>query len=105
MDVDAGRLGRGELIAGISAVLLFIVMWFTWFAINGVGLGAFSVNAQAVGAADVGRNAWQSFDIIDLILLLTIIAAVGLAVAAATARTVALPVSASAIVTGLGALS
>jgi hypothetical protein len=105
--MDAGRLGRGELIAGISGVVLFIVMFFSWFGYD-VAPGFSDLSQQLGGPSvdtSVGFNAWESFDIIDLILLLTVIAAVGLAVAGAAARTVALPVASSAIVTGLGGLS
>jgi hypothetical protein len=105
--METGRLGRGEMIAGISGVLLFIVMFFSWFGYD-IAPGFSSLSEQLGGPSvdtSVGFNAWESFNVIDLILMLTVISAVGLAVAAATARTVALPVSAGAIVTGLGGLS
>lgn len=102
--MDVNRLRTGEKIAGIAAVLLFIVMFLNWF-----GLGAPEGTEQAAEAfgvdVSVSLNAWESFSFIDLILLLTIIVAVGLAVASAMARTVALPVAASALTAGLGILS
>lgn len=106
--MDAARVGRGEMIAGISGVILFIVMFFSWFGVpsevNGIST-QLGVELANQAGFDTSFNAWQSFDLIDLLMLITIIAAVGVAVAAATARTVALPVAASAIVTGLGGLS
>ena len=56
--MDASRLGRGEMIAAVSALVLFIVMFFDWFGGDFYG---------------IGFNAWQSFDFIDLILFLTIV--------------------------------
>src|SRR5687767_5993954 len=104
--MDADRLGTGERIAGVCAVLLFIVMFFNWFSLpdeiegvpTGVGL------AEAAGI-DTGINAWQAYDFTDLILLVTILVAAGGAVATLMARDMALPVAASAITAGLGILS
>jgi hypothetical protein len=98
--MDADRLGRGEQIAGICAAVLFIVMFFNWFSLPG------GDQAEAVGIdIDTGLNAWQSYDFTDLILLVTIVVAVGGAIATMMARDVALPVAASAITAGLGILS
>jgi hypothetical protein len=99
--MDVARLRRGELIAGVSGVALFIIMFLSWF---GAPENAATEFAEAAGV-DTTANAWQSFDLIDLILLLTVIVSVGLAVATAAARTVALPVAASAITAGLGILA
>jgi hypothetical protein len=104
--MDASRLGRGEMVAAGSAVVLFIVMFFGWFKfpseINGIATG---VNLAAAAGVDTSINAWQSYDFTDLILMLTIIVTVGTAISAAMARDVALPVATSALVTGLGILS
>jgi hypothetical protein len=81
------------MIAAVSAVALFVIMFlFSWF------------NIEAFGESE-GFNAWQSFDIIDFVLLLTIIAAIAAAALSANAQTVNGPVALSAIVTGLGVLS
>ena len=99
--MDADRLGRGEQIAGICALLLFIIMFFSWFEIPGLD------DAADLGGVDVdaGVNAWEAYDFTDLVLLVTIIVAVGGALATLMARDVALPVAASAITAGLGILS
>ncbi len=105
--MDADRLRTGEMIAGISAVALLIIMFLPWFGIGGAAGDALQ-QAQDLGfAPDVSTsaNAWESFDFIDLVLLLTVIVAIGTAVATATATNVALPVAASAITAGLGILS
>jgi hypothetical protein len=104
--MDADRLRTGELIAGVSGVALFIIMFLPWF---GVDFGDAGEIAEGLGIdvpeASVDFNAWEAFDFIDLVLLVTIVVAVGLAVASMAAQTVALPVAASSITAGLGILS
>ena len=99
-------MARGEKIAGVlRALILFIVMFFGWFAAPArstdhrwtVGI------AESLGV-DTTANAWQSYDFIDLLLLVTIVVAVGGAIATAMARDVALPVAVSALTAGLGIL-
>jgi hypothetical protein len=108
--MDFDQVPRGALIAGIAGALLFIVMWLSWFGApetevvtpaGDIDIGSF---AEAAGV-DTTLNAWQAFDFIDIILLLTVIASVGLLVMSAMGTSVNLPVAASAIVTGLGALA
>jgi hypothetical protein len=103
--MDADRLGRGEQIAGICAALLFIFMFFNWFSFPDEIGGVSTQVDQAGDFFDTGYNAWQSYDFTDLVLLVTIVVAVGGAIATAMARDVALPVAASAITAGLGVLS
>ena len=84
--MDANRLRTGEMIAGVSGVALFIIMFLPWF---GFDLGSAARSARigiAVSEVDTHFNAWESFDFIDLVLFVTAVVAVGLAVAAATAR-------------------
>lgn len=107
MDVD--RLRTGEMIAGISGAALLVLMFLPWFGID-FGDAAEDV-ANDLGIVvpgvdtSVNLNAWESFEFIDLVLLVTAVVAIGTAVATATASTVALPVAASAITAGLGILS
>jgi hypothetical protein len=100
--VDAGRLSRGELIAGIAGLALFIFMFFSWF-------GSPSIAGDALDGVviDLGltANAWQAFDFIDLVLLLTVIVSVGFAIAAAAAKNVNLPVAGGALTAGLGIIA
>lgn len=93
--MDADRLRTGELIAGVSAVALLLIMFvFSWYGIK-----------DAPEGLDGGFNAWESFGFIDIILFITIVVAVGMAVATAMAQTVALPVAASTLTAGLGLVS
>jgi hypothetical protein len=96
--MDADRLSTGEKIAGASAVLLFIFMFFDWFTVNisgGEGLVSFSA----------GGSAWDVFSWIDLFLLLTVIVAVAVAVIRLSDAIVEPPFSINAAVAILGGLS
>jgi purine-cytosine permease-like protein len=96
MDLD--RLSTGEKIAGGSAVLLFIFMFFDWFKVDiDSGSDLFSVS--------VGGSAWDALDVIPIILLIAIVAAVGVAAIRLTDAAVEPPVSANAVVAILGAIS
>lgn len=67
------RLSTGEKIAGGSAVLLFIFMFFDWFSVKvSGGDGLFSVSA--------GGNAWEVFSTIDVILLIVVLVALAVVV-------------------------
>jgi asparagine N-glycosylation enzyme membrane subunit Stt3 len=68
MDLD--KLSTGEKIAGVSAVLLFIFMFFTWFGVEVSGSGGFS--GEVPGA---GGSAWDALDFIPIVLVITIVAA------------------------------
>jgi hypothetical protein len=90
------------MIAAVSAVLLLIIMFvFDWFSVDlgdeTLGLGGANI--------DTGANAWTAFGFIDIVLLVTIIVAIGLAVMAANAQAADFPVAGSAVVAGLGILS
>ena len=109
--MDSGDVGRGALIAGISGAALFIIMFFSWF---GVDVGDVvpagvpeSIANQAIeqSGVDTTANAWQSFDVIDLFLLLAVIVSVGFAVIDFTGASVSLPVAGSAVTAGLGGLA
>lgn len=68
MDLD--RLNTGEKIAGVSAVLLFVIMFFDWFGVEISGEGG----SVSFGSG-AGGNAWQALDIIPFILLIAIVVA------------------------------
>src|SRR6476646_2607336 len=92
------RLSMGEKIAGGSAVLLFIFMFFDWFKVEvSSGNGLFSVSQ--------GGNAWESFSTIDIILLIVVIVAVGVAVLRMTDAVFEPPFSLNAAVAVLGGIA
>jgi hypothetical protein len=92
------RLSTGEKVAGGSAVLLFIFMFFDWFKVEvSSGDGLFSVSA--------GGNAWESFSTIDIVLLIAVIVAVGVAVLRMTDAIFEPPFSLNAAVAILGGIA
>jgi hypothetical protein len=105
--MDLSTVPRGALIAGISGLALFIIMFFSWFEAPEVDFGVPEVTGAVFEAAGVDTtiSAWEAFDFIDIVLLLTVIAAVGLVVMAAAGSSVNLPVAASAITAGLGVVA
>jgi hypothetical protein len=109
--MDTANVGRGTLIAGVSGVLLFIFMFFSWFGVDvesavPAGIPEDIAN-QAIeqSGVDTTANAWQSFDLIDLILLLAVIASVGFAIIDMSGASVSLPVAGSAVTVGIGAIA
>jgi hypothetical protein len=95
MDLD--KLSQGEKIAGVSAVFLFILMWFDWFDAELSGAG---------GSLSEGVDAWDALDLIPVLFLL---AAVVAALVVVSLRLLDTPVessfSPSAIVAVLGGIS
>jgi uncharacterized membrane protein YhaH (DUF805 family) len=94
MEVD--KLSTGEKIAGVSGVLLFIFMFFDWFSVS-VSNGFFGVAASG--------NAWDWLDVIPIILLIAVVAAVGVAVVRLTDAVFEPAISMNAVVAVLGAIS
>ncbi len=96
--MDADRLSTGEKIAGGSAVLLFIFMFFDWFNAEVSGGNGFFT-------ASVGGNAWEAFSWIDLLMLVTVIVAVAVVVIRLTDAVFEPPLPLNAAVAILGGLS
>jgi uncharacterized membrane protein AbrB (regulator of aidB expression) len=92
MEFDPSRLRRGELLAAASAVLLTI------FLVGGKWYGS-------GGKAGGSQTGWQSLTDLRWLLLVTIVAAIGLAFTQVTRRAPALPVTMSLIVMLLGIVS
>lgn len=68
------RLNRGEAVAMLSAVALFVVMFLDWFGYSGEQSG------NLLGYLSLfldSSNAWQAMDVIPFALELTIAVAVG----------------------------
>jgi len=80
-------------------------MFFSWYGppdeIGGVEVPKDQLEAAGV---DTSINAWQAFSLIDLILFVAVIVAVGVMVIEMTGASVSLPVAGSALTAGLGAL-
>lgn len=96
--MDLNRLTQGEKIAGISAILLFIFMFFDWYGVTISG-GGESINLGG------GGNAWDALDFIPILLLIAIVATVAIVIIEAGDTDIELPVHGAAIVTVLGVIS
>ncbi|HEY7255528.1 MAG TPA: hypothetical protein VH476_02495 [Solirubrobacterales bacterium] len=96
MEVD--RLSTGEKISAVSAVLLFIFMFFDWFGAK--------VEAQGFsGTASGGGSAWDVLDVIPIFLMAAIIVAIAVAVIRLTEADVEPPFSLNTLVAVLGGLA
>jgi amino acid transporter len=93
--VDLRRLSDGVNIAGGAAILLFVSMFFDWFG---------SKDSGELRLFSVGRNAWEALDVIPIILMVAIVAALVVALRL-TDSAHELPVSANAVVAILGGVS
>lgn len=105
MTFESSRLRLGEIVAAVGAILLFVFMFFfKWYGValpDGVSQTADALGIDLGGAS---VNGWTGHSVLRWLMLLTIIAALGLAFLTATQRTVALPVTTAVIVTALAAL-
>jgi hypothetical protein len=96
--MEADRLSTGEKVSAVSAILLFVFMFFDWFGVEVSGVPGFSGTVSSSG----GGSAWNALDVIPIFLMLAIVAAIGVAVIRLTDADVEPPVSMNAIVAGLG---
>lgn len=89
--MDTSRISFGEMVAGVSAGVLLIVMFLPWYG-----------QKELAGTV----NAWQAFHLIDFLLFLVVILAVAMVlVRAAAAMPPDLPAPPGLIVAGAGALA
>jgi len=98
MELD--RLNLGEKIAGVSAILLFIFMFFDWFGVEVSGVNGFSGTISGSGG-----NAWDTLDFIPIVLVIAIVAALVLAGIRLADSPLEPSVPLSAVVAVLGALA
>jgi hypothetical protein len=96
--VHLHRLGRGEAVAAVSAVLLFGLTFLDWFRGELAG-------GQNVSAPDIGGSAWESLDLIPLLLLVAIVATLAATVLKLSGARARLPVAPNAVVAVLGGLA
>lgn len=94
------RLSTGEKIAGASALLLFIFMFFDWFSVEVSG----SAGGFAASVSDSG-SAWDALDNIPIFLMIVIVFTVGVAALRLTDSAFEPAVPLNAVVAVLGAIS
>ncbi len=95
MELD--KLNTGEKVSAVSAILLFVFMFFEWFGVKVSGVSGFSGTV-----AGEGGSAWDALDVIPIFLMLAIVVAIGVAVIRLTDADLEPPVSLNAIVAALG---
>jgi hypothetical protein len=96
MAVDTSRLRFGDLVAGGSAVALFIFMLFPWYKVSVKGLG--------VGQSE-GGNAWETLGPGDFFLLLLILVVIGCVAVRALGAEANVPAPLSTVMLAAGALA
>jgi hypothetical protein len=100
--VKLSRLRAGEGIALAAAILLFASMFFSWYGseVSGqVGTIAFG------GGAGAGGSAWQSLELVSLVLMATIVVTVGTTLLRLFGSSWEPAIPPSAVVAVLGGLS
>jgi hypothetical protein len=99
--LDLGRLRRGELIAGVSAVLLLVFMFLlSWYAVN----GTLSQTLTNLGGS-TSFDGWNGLGWVKYLVLLTVLVALAVVYFQAAGAAPALPVALGVIATVLGVLS
>lgn len=94
MEIKLSRLRRGEIIAGLSAVVVLALLFATpWFAFG------------PSGAGHTDADGWHSLPTLRWLILVTGLTGLTLAFTQASRRAPALPVTLSVIVTTLAALT
>jgi hypothetical protein len=71
---DSRGLRAGEAIYLVAAILLFILMFFTWYGVTWK-----NESIGGVSALVTGGSAWQTLEVLPLFLMLTIAITVGAA--------------------------
>lgn len=115
--MNPANASRGQLIAGASAVLLLIFMFFSWFSVSGLsadveGLGAQETTAEedidaffeATGA-DSSLSAWDSGFLVWFLLLVATLGVLAIVVATVAGVLPRLPRPPGLILMGLGGLA
>ena len=91
--MDTSKISFGEMIAGVSAVALFLIMLLPWYGAS-AEFGGISANVNA--------SAWEAFSLIDILLFLVILVALGVVIARATDSMPDLPQPPGLIVAAAG---
>ncbi len=119
--MDVSRIGQGTKIAAGAAVVLLIVMFLSWFQLESVtaeatGLPEGAPSSFEISGSDLeaeaessdeslSKSAWQAFGLIDIVLLVTIIAAIATALIQASGNSARAPAWLTTAVAGLGVLA
>lgn len=102
MSFDISRLRRTDQIVGISAIALFVFLFFfKWYGV--------SSNAPSIGGVNLSSNhsinGWHTFTVNRWLWLLTIIVALGAVAISMGVLRLKMPMQPGVLIAGLGALS
>lgn len=101
MGFQRSRLRRGEIVAGVAAVVLLLSMFLLpWYSVN----GALASLAAKLGVS-ISRDAWESLSTTRWLLILAVAASLALVYLQGTRPAPALPVTFSLFVMLLGGLT
>lgn len=64
-----GALGSGERVAVVSAILLFVFMFFHWFGVEATNTSSLPFGIESV---ERGKNAWEALQCIPVVLVAAI---------------------------------
>jgi hypothetical protein len=64
MGIDFSRLKRGDILSAVGALVLFASLFLPWFNVD------LSENVTLCGAGRDSCTAWQTFKILDILLVL-----------------------------------
>jgi hypothetical protein len=93
--MDTSKLTTGDIVAGVGGIVLLIALFLPWYGV--------SVELANVSFSD-SATAWEALDVIDILLFLIAIAAIGL-VAAQAAGQLAPDFPTGTVLLGLGGLA
>lgn len=98
--VGLARLSNGERISSVSAIVLFILMFFHWFGVKAINTSNLLFAIQSI---EPGKSAWEALDFIPIVLLITILATLVVAALRFTnaLRRDSIPVNAVVAILGL----
>jgi hypothetical protein len=68
--LDANRLSQGQLVAALSAIVLFIISFLPWFGIS----GAVTVGGTTIGGSQ-NFSLWEIENPLDIYLMIVILVA------------------------------
>jgi len=92
--MDTSKISFGEMIAGVSAIALFLFMLLPWYGAS-ASFGGVSLSESA--------SAWEVFSFIDILLFLVVVVAIGLVAARAANALPELPQPPGLIIAAAGA--
>ena len=106
-----GRLRPADVLAGIGGVVLLASLWLDWYGID-VGALIRGANPAGDGVLSVLNTfstpeltGWQAFSVVDILLALAALLAIGVPVTSALAHSPAKPVAFALLATVAGALA